>query len=159
MLFRSGPDGRLVQSSYLGGKLGATGYSALRQSGGQIAVFGYTGSPDFPVKNAIQGQPGGGGDLFVARFSPDGKTMLDSTFLGGGAYEEPAQMIVGPDDSLYLYGETSSANFPLAAPLQSAFAGSQDVVIARLLPSTAPALPAVHFASRSEEHTSELQSH
>lgn len=142
-----GPDGRLVQSSYLGGRLGAIGYSAVRQSGGQIAAFGYTASPDFPVKNAIQGQPGGGGDLFVARFSPDGKTLLDSTFLGGAGYEEPAQMIVGPDDSLYLYGETSSANFPLAAPLQSAFAGSQDVVIARLLPSTPPPLPAVRFAS------------
>ena len=50
---------------------------------GSVYIAGQTYSPDFPVTpGALQTQPGGSSDAFVAKFAPDG-TLLWSTYLGG----------------------------------------------------------------------------
>ncbi len=58
--------------------------------------------------------------------------LIYSTFLGGSDAEAVADMALGPDDSLYLIGDTASNNFP-ARPGAS-LNGETDVFLARLKP-------------------------
>ena len=74
---------------------------------GNIYVTGYTLSPDFPVKDAPQGNWGGGIDLFIAKLQPGtaGRTgLLFSTYFGAGGLYAGNGIAVGPDGSIYAAG-------------------------------------------------------
>ena len=78
------PDGRtLVYSTYLGGSTYDNGYGIAVDAAGSAYVTGYTGSPDFPVVDPLQGFAGGGSDVFVSKLTPDGSDLVYSTFVGG----------------------------------------------------------------------------
>lgn len=66
-------------------------------------------------------------DVFISKFSPDGTTMLWSTFLGGGGpsfgTETAHSLIADNQDNLYIYGATSSTDFPIVNGYQSTHAG------------------------------------
>ncbi|HLV41263.1 MAG TPA: gliding motility-associated C-terminal domain-containing protein [Brumimicrobium sp.] len=55
-------------------------------------------------------------DIFITKYSSDGTAMLWSTFFGGGdntqGTEAPNSLICDMDNNLYLYGTTSSLDFP-----------------------------------------------
>jgi len=118
-------------ASYLGGSGDdrATGVSV--DSSGRIVVAGETGSPDFPVRNAIQAKPGGGTDAFVAEY--DGaRRVLFSTYLGGSGDDRAHGVAVASDGAIYLAGETGSSDFPVANALQPARGGAIDAFLAKL---------------------------
>ena len=54
-------------------------------SAGNAYVTGETKSTDFPSKNALQGTNAGGFDVFVSELSPDGSSLVFSTYIGGSA--------------------------------------------------------------------------
>src|SRR5438128_7869903 len=90
------PDGAsLVYSTYLGGSSGFSNDVALGlvlDSTGAAYVTGNTNSTNFPTRNPIQGALAGalGGDLFVSKISPDGASLVYSTYLGGSSTDQPA---------------------------------------------------------------------
>ncbi len=51
-------------------------------------------------------------DATISKFSPDGKTLLYATYLGGTECDQPHSMIVNNLGQLVVYGVTGSANFP-----------------------------------------------
>lgn len=55
-------------------------------------------------------------DVFVTKLSPDAKTMLYSTLLGGSCYDRPTDIAVTPSGAVFVTGETNSIDFPLAHP-------------------------------------------
>ncbi len=66
-------------------------------------------------------------DVFVVKLSPDGKTALFSTLLGGSCYDRPTSIALDASGQIYVAGETDSTNFPLtidvgAVPPASQFA-------------------------------------
>ena len=69
-------------------------------------------------------------DVFVSKYSPDGANMLWSTFLGGGDSFQGAEtahsMICDQNNNLYLFGATSSTDFPIQGGFQNSHAGGQD---------------------------------
>jgi hypothetical protein len=67
------------------------------------------------VKNALQPAIAGGGqDGFIAKFTPDYK-LAYATYLGGASGTDNIYSIaVGPDDSLYVTGETMSPELATA---------------------------------------------
>ncbi len=87
------PSGQLVYSTYLGGtaptqpgtniQLGDAGAGIGADAAGNAYIAGTTYSPDFPTKNPIQSSAQGAASMFVTKLSPDGSTMLYSTFYGG----------------------------------------------------------------------------
>jgi len=84
------PDGKnLVYATYLGGKKGnEQPHSMVVDKSGNLVVFGTTASSDFPVtSSAYKPLFGGKTDLFVSKFSPDGKKLLASTFMGGSGFD------------------------------------------------------------------------
>ncbi|HEY1183581.1 MAG TPA: SBBP repeat-containing protein [Bryobacteraceae bacterium] len=58
-------------------------------------------------------------DVFVVKLSPDGKSALFSTLLGGSCYDRPTSIAVDAAGRIYIAGETDSEDFPLISNLES----------------------------------------
>src|SRR5207244_13482208 len=77
-------DGSAVMfSTYFGGSGFDTARSIAVGPGGRAYITGSTSSSDLPTRAAVQNQPAGGFDGFVAGFEPDGRQLQFSTYLGG----------------------------------------------------------------------------
>lgn len=55
---------------------------------------------------------GGYSDVVISKFSPDGKQLIYSTYLGGSSAEQPSSIIADSTGRLIVLGTTGSANFP-----------------------------------------------
>ena len=78
------PDGRRVFSTYLGGSGEDSASGIAVDAQGNMYVTGKTYSTNFPVTPGVLSQIlNGERDAFVSKLSPDGKTLIYSTFLGG----------------------------------------------------------------------------
>ena len=88
---------------------------------GNIYIGGTTTSPDFPVSNALQSQPSPFGTGFIVKISPDGKSVLYSTYFGGldGSTTVNA-MTTDAAGNLYVTGVTFAGDFPHTAGMPSA---------------------------------------
>jgi hypothetical protein len=127
-----------IFSTYLGGSGGNDCAQAIALDANLTAfVTGSTASADFPSLGAFQPQHAGGGlDAFVAKYTPTG-ALAYATSLGGRSIDAATAIRVDAAGRAYIAGYTASVNFPLAAPLQSTFAGIYDAFLFRLDPSGA----------------------
>jgi uncharacterized protein (TIGR03437 family) len=84
-------------------------------SAGSAYVTGWTQSPDFPVKGAIQPVKGAGiQSAFVTKLNPTGSALVYSTFVGGSNNQDEGRGIaVDSSGNAYVTGRTSSKNFPV----------------------------------------------
>jgi hypothetical protein len=130
------PDGsNLIYSTFLGGSQGAATdwpYGIVLEASGSVVVAGDTASPDFPVTpGAYDTTPDAPvnmkGDVFVSRLSPDGSTLMQSTFLGGSLVEHVADLAIDSTGSLALCGRTASSDFPATPGAYSTTQGSHFV--------------------------------
>ena len=66
-------------------------------------------------------------DVFVSKYSEDGTTMIWTNIIGGGTNMDGTEtvhsLICDRDNNVYLYGATSSVDFPIVNGLQSTHAG------------------------------------
>ena len=123
----------LVYSTYLGGKSSEQAYGIAVDSLGSAYVSGFTNSPDFPTKNPYQvAHAGGYGDAFVAKLSPAGYALLDSTYLGGTYAESGLAIALDFSGNAYVAGNTASFDFPRLNPLPGAFGGPSDGFVTKL---------------------------
>jgi hypothetical protein len=128
----------LVYSTYLGGSAIDSGNEIAVGADGSAYVTGNTISTNFPTAAPIQANHGGGMyDAFVTKLAPSGASLAYSTYLGGSGVDIGYGIAVGGDGSAYLTGQTSSTNFPTAAPFQSMFAGMYDAFVTKIAPSGA----------------------
>ena len=129
--FQSTPAGGFVQklnpagsaldySTYLGGGIDS-GLGITVDSTGSAYVVGDTMASNFPVKNPIQmSLVGINPNAFITKFSPDGTSLIFSTYLGGtspfffsydGDYAKGVS--VDPMGNVHVVGTSSSCEFPL----------------------------------------------
>ena len=122
----------LLYSTYLGGSSSDVPSTIAIDNVGSVLVGGYTFSTNFPVVNAYQAtvSPNQGGLFgeygFLTKFSPDGSSLVYSTYLGGNSnvpyncgtpcWGTPFSGISGialdPNGSAYVAGNTNTYNFP-----------------------------------------------
>jgi hypothetical protein len=113
----------LVYSTYLGG----TGESepvngiALARDGSAY-VAGSAGSQTFPILDAFQPHPTGGGDAFITKLNPGGTALTYSTFLGGVEHDLAAAIAIDTAGNAYITGRTMGS-FPTERPFQPVFGG------------------------------------
>jgi hypothetical protein len=89
------PSGGLVYATYLGGNGFNLADGIAVDQYGDAYVTGKTNATNFPVKNALQPNYGGGEfDAFVAKLNPTGSALLYSTYLGGSGDEN----VTSPQD-------------------------------------------------------------
>ncbi|MFT7589385.1 MAG: gliding motility-associated-like protein [Limisphaerales bacterium] len=154
------PDGTaLVWSTYIGGADNELPHSLIVNDNNELFIYGTTGSSDFPVTTgAYDGSFNGGGstfvtgipfysgiDIFVARLSADGSTMLGCTFIGGNDidglniaaqlhynYGDHArgEIILDAIGNPIVASSTYSTDFPTTAgALSATLNGGQDGII------------------------------
>ena len=96
----------LVYSTYLGGSGIDVAYAIAVDAAGNAYVTGLasTGFPTTP--GSFQTEHAGGTDAFVAKLNAAGSTLVYSTFLGGGGYDQTWGIAVDGDGSAYVTGST-----------------------------------------------------
>jgi hypothetical protein len=127
------PDGgALVFSSYLGGEEQDTAAAIAVDAAGAVYLTGTTLSNDFPTQQPLQSaRLGYGGEPFVVKLSPDGRTLIYSTYLGGSEFETSQGLAVDASGQAIVVGFTGSSDFPTTA---QAFQreGGRDAFISKL---------------------------
>jgi Beta-propeller repeat/Secretion system C-terminal sorting domain len=100
-----------------------------------VYLTGYTKSVDFPLKNAVQQEFGGGEDVIVSQFdlsSSGSESLIYSSFLGGGEEDNGYGIAVDPTGNVYITGTTTSSDFPLINSYQSTINGSGDAFVCKI---------------------------
>lgn len=135
---RVAPNGASVTySSYLGGGAEDLAWGIALDQANNIFLTGFTRSSNFPTANPFQatsGSAANGRDVFVTKLNAAGSALVYSTYLGGSAAEEAADIKVDNSGAAYVIGFTASANFPLANPLQTTNSSSTDGFVTKLAP-------------------------
>lgn len=128
---------RLAYATYLGGTSGdpfvEPANAIAVDAQGYIYIAGATPADDFPTVNPFQANKRGGlTDAFVAKFTPDGQSLIYATYLGGSGNDEALGIAVDANGNAYVTGETASSNFPITNALQSTFGGGSDAFVTKL---------------------------
>jgi hypothetical protein len=113
---------RVGFSTFLGDKRWDEAYDVETDANGNTYVAGLTESPNLPTARARQGF-GGVMDAFVAKLSPNGRTLLYSTYLGGSGMDAAFSLAVDRDGNAYVTGRTGSEDFPTTGALQGRLRG------------------------------------
>ena len=113
----------LSYSTFLGGSDMDYATAIAADGSGNVYVAGYTGSLDFPIAGAVEGQGTGGVcsnalstspcfDAFIAKLNATGTALVYSTYLGGSADNEATGIAVDGAGNAYVAGFTDSSDFP-----------------------------------------------
>ena len=130
-----GPNGDLLNySTYLGGEDYDITRSITVDTLGNAYITGLTQSVLFPItSNAYQNELNNRHDVFVSKLSPDGKSLLYSTYLGGEESDEGWGIEIDEDGYAYIVGGTESTNFPTTSQaFQRSLKGKEDIFISKL---------------------------
>ncbi|HEY0356156.1 MAG TPA: PKD domain-containing protein [Flavisolibacter sp.] len=105
-------DPSLVFCSFSGSKSENWGYTATYGPDGSMYGGGIVKGDGFPTSpGAFDGAHNGGDwDIGIIKLSPDGSTMLYSTYIGGSGTEQPHSLIVDGQGNLVLAGRTNSVS-------------------------------------------------
>ncbi|MBK6428141.1 MAG: SBBP repeat-containing protein [Blastocatellia bacterium] len=124
------PDARtLLYSTFIGGSqqdggdLESPSVQLAVRNTGQVCLFGFTGSPDFPLHRPIQSELRLS-DCFLLELDASGSALVFSTLLGGSGFEEPRGIDLDENGNICLTGVTYSDDFPTVDPIQSGSAPS-----------------------------------
>jgi hypothetical protein len=155
------PDGgSLIYSSYLGGstvRANDIGLGIALDSTGAAYITGLTASTDFPTKSALQTNLAGVDNLFVAKLSADGATLIYSTYLGGNGIDTPNGVQLDSSNNAYVYGSTNSTNFPTLNPTQASFGGgTSDGFWSVISPNGAQLLFSTYVGGNDQDDVSTL---
>jgi hypothetical protein len=132
----------LSYSTYLGGSDDDQASALAVDSSGNAYITGQTYSVDFPVTSGVvQPVNAGNGDVFVTKLSPDGSSIVYSTYLGGSNSDFGQGIALDSVGDVYLAGYSYSADFPVTpGAFQTTCAGacgssSPDAFVTELNPT------------------------
>ena len=112
----------IAYSSYWGGKRHERDSSIAVDSEGNIIIASASNSVDFPINNAIKETIIGEqvpylneyeyDDIVISKFTPDGQSVIFSTFIGGNRSENVYDVHTDSNDNIVIVGWTESQDFP-----------------------------------------------
>lgn len=126
-------DASLVYSTYLGGDRYDRAYDVAVDGAGNAYAVGGAYSTGFPTtQNAYQSVHSASyDDVFIIKLSPDGSTLLYSTFLGADSRDTGTAIAVDDAGNAYITGYTYSMFFPLRNAYSTS-RGNKGVFISRV---------------------------
>ncbi len=110
----------LIYSDYIGGSSDEYPAAIVLDSSNDAFLTGYTYSGDFPVMNPYQASNTGGPDVFITEVSPDGSSLVYSSYLGGSSYNVASSIALDATGNIYVAGSTYSLDFPTANAYEAA---------------------------------------
>jgi gliding motility-associated-like protein len=129
-------DPSLTFSSYTGASADNWGMTATPDSQGGLFAGGIVFGLGYPVSvGAYQTGNNSGGvpndryvDVGITKFTSDGSALIYSTYLGGIGSETSNSIIANANDELFIFGVTSSSNFPMAGvPFDATYNGGPNI--------------------------------
>jgi hypothetical protein len=150
--------GQLVYATYLGGSADEDleTHNIAVDGSGRAAIAAVTSSTNYPTTAfAYQASYGGGShDGVVSILSPDGSTLVASTFIGGTGREDVQGVAFAPDGLLYLSGGVRSSGLRTTSnAFRANFSGVEDGFLAGFLPDLRGA-PYVSYIGGGDEDIS-----
>jgi hypothetical protein len=131
-------NGAFVWGTYFGGsgnESTETHEFAVDAAGNAYIAAPTTTTSGFPTTaNAFRrSYSGGPSDIYVAKFSPDGSTLVACTLLGGSGTDAAEGMSVDGAGNVFFTGQTSSSNFPVTSDAaQKTLRGGMDAIAVKL---------------------------
>ena len=123
---------KMLSLTYYGGSAAEAATSIGADSYGSLYVGGWTSSADFPVKNALQPNYGGGPDDGVLlHFDLDG-SLYEATYFGGSGSDRIYGVYANGDLTVWLGGQTTSSDLPVAGAGAGTLTGPSDGFVARI---------------------------
>jgi uncharacterized repeat protein (TIGR03803 family) len=123
----------LVYSTYLGGDGTDYGDGIAVDSSGSAYLTGATTSINFPTLNPIQANLAGTVNVFVAKLSATGSSLVYSTYLGGSRSDNGRGIAVDSSGNAYVCGMAQSYDFPVTAnAFQTMMPGYLNPFVAKL---------------------------
>ncbi len=133
----------VISSSTYYGRSGIDVATAVAtDDSGNIYIAGWTDSTG--LTNSRIG-PSLGVNAFVAKYQPDGRTLVYCTYLGGSGDDRATAIAVDRSGNAIVTGSTNSADFPTNNAVQSRLTGPSDAFIARLDASGSTLLASTYF--------------
>jgi|GEM_PF-1335893 len=123
--------------TYLGGNTGdEIGYNVAVDAHGFAYVTGYTRSTDYPVLHPLQSSKRGWSNAFVTKLATTG-ALVYSTYLGGsdqatGHGDFGNGIAVDSESNIYVCGETTNSDFPVASAYQAVRGGLRDSFLTKI---------------------------
>jgi hypothetical protein len=124
--------GDLEYSTFFGGSAIDSGRAIDVDSEGNIYVTGVTSSDDFPVYDAYQEEHGGNNDGFILILNANGDEIIFASYLGGALEDYLYDISVDNEQNCYLFGYSSSTDFPMVSAFNDKINGSSDTIVAKL---------------------------
>ncbi len=121
----------LLYATYIGGNGQDNASSIAVDAAGNAYVTGFTASPNFPVKDALQATNRGTSNAFIMKLNAVGAAVY-ATFLGGGGNDTGTGIALDAAGNVYVAGITTSPNFPLLNATQARLQGATDLFIAKV---------------------------
>jgi hypothetical protein len=120
-------------ASLLGGTGAERAQHATVDPQGNVYLVGIAFSSDFPTTSgAYDESHNGGSDIFVAKLSSDGSTLIYSTFIGGTGNDSGSAIAVDESGNVYVVGYSQSTDFPTVNAFDATAGGNGDAVVAKL---------------------------
>jgi len=152
------PSGKsLMFSTYLGGSSLDFGKDISLGSSGTIWVTGYTGSADFPVKDAIFPEFSGKLDAFITQFDVSGSALVFSTYLGGSSNDIGNAISNESKGSVFITGYTESGNFPIKNALDENLSGRVDAFVTKISVSDKGLVCSTFLGGSSEDSGCDIE--
>lgn len=121
----------LAYSTYLGSATGgASGHAIAVDADGSVYITGSAGA-GFPTQDPYQPTETSG-DAVITKFSPDGNSLIFSTYLGGNLGETGTGIAVDTAGNVHVVGLTASSNFPTQNAAQGTVQGLYDGFVSKL---------------------------
>lgn len=123
----------LLYSTYVGGSGNDEVFGMAIDAPMNAYLTGRTSSSNFPTVAPAQMQYGGGiSDAFAAKVNPPGTALVYSTYLGGSGDDQGQGIAIDGLANGFVTGGTTSANFPLQAPIHANLSGPSDAFVSKL---------------------------
>ncbi|KAB1159382.1 hypothetical protein F7018_03460 [Tenacibaculum aiptasiae] len=124
------PKGKVIWSTFLGGKKDEDGRSISLDQNGHVYIIGRTASKNFPITSgAFQSKLAGGIDAFITKLDSNGKVLF-STYFGGSGNDIGFSIKTNDKGKLYMAGTTNSKDLPIINAIQPLNKGKDDAFVA-----------------------------
>jgi gliding motility-associated-like protein len=127
-------DPSLTFSTFTGSIADNWGFTAAPDPLGNMFAGGIVFGTGYPLTTGAYDVTFNGGtgtfpmDIGITKFNANGNALIYSTYIGGSGNETPNSIVTAPNGELFIYGVTSSANFPMAgSPYDPSYNGGPSV--------------------------------
>jgi len=143
----------LVFATYSGSTASTWGFSATYDASGHLYAGGEVFNVGWPVTTgAFQQTYGSGVDAGLNKYSPNGSSLVYSTYYGGNGMDLPNNMITTTAQELVVTGSTASGNLPVTAGCyDNTLGGGRDAYVAHFNAAGSALVGATYVGGSDEE--------